>query len=790
MISKTISHYVILNQLGVGGMGEVYLAEDTKLNRKVALKVIKGASEADELAKKRLIREAHAAARLDHPNICAIHEVGEWNGESFIVMQYVEGETLADRIVRKPFDLAESIEVAVQVADALSEAHSQGIVHRDIKPQNIMLTLRGQAKVMDFGLARLTPQESGIDSGVDTRSTLTEPGVLVGTVPYLSPEQVRGETADGRSDIFSLGAMLYKMITGRHPFAGDNDGATIAAILTLDPPPLARYATKVPNELERIQHKCLEKDRERRYQSARELLVDLRSLQRGLDASTVRIETESSTNESKARRLIHVAFGVATLALISAGLLFFASDNKNSGKAISSVAVLPFVNVGDPNTEYLSDGLTDGLINNLSQLPNLKVIARSSVFRFKGREADAQAVGRDLSVRAVLTGKVAQLGDTISITAELADARDNSHIWGAQYTRSNSDIFLLQGEISKDISEKLRITLSGEERKRLTKPETDNPEAFQLYLKGRFYLNKRTQEAFEKATAYFNEAIAKDPQYALGYAGLADCYALLCNYDILAPREGFPKAKAAALKALELDDRLAEAHTSLGIVKMQYDWDWTGAEEELNRAIELKPSYATARQWYVYYLSVMQRFDESIEVSKQAQEIDPLSLNINANLARAFYYSRKYDQAIEQCYKALEMDKSFGVFYVILGLAYEQKGMHKEAIEAFQKTLTVFDRIPWIASLGHAYATSGRRAEALKIIAELKQQSKRRYVSPFHIGAIYQGLGEKDLAFEWFEMAYQDRSNLLPGLRMEPEFDNIRKDPRFRDLLRRIGLAG
>ena len=768
-------------------MGEVFLAEDTNLHRKVALKVLKPQN-TDELAKKRLIREAHAAAKLDHPNICAIHEVGEWNTESFIVMQYVEGETLADRTARKPLSLEESLDIAIQVADALAEAHSHGIVHRDVKPQNIMLTLRGQVKVMDFGLAKEIGEGVRADRGGDTRSTLTEPGVLVGTVPYLSPEQVRGDESDGRTDIFSFGTMIYKMITGIQPFAGESDGATISAILTHTPPPLARYAANIPQEMERIQRKCLEKDPRRRYQTANEVSVDLRSLRRALDSSTVAITGELQPSINNFRRLVYSAIAITIVVILSASIFYFVFGKKDAGKEISSVAVLPFVNLGDPSTEYLSDGITDGLINSLSQLPNLKVIARSSVFRYKGRDADAQTVGQDLKVGAVLTGKVAQLGDILSITAELADARDNSHIWGDQYNEKLSDLFLLHGKISRDISEKLRLRLSGEEQRRLTQPKTENSEAYQLYLKGRFYLNKRTAEAFDKAASFFRDAIDKDNAFALGYAGLAECYALQSNYDLLPPKQGFPKARDAAIRALELDGRLAEAHTSLGIVKMQFDWDWSGASKELTRAIELNPSYTTARQWYVYYLCVMQRLDESIEVSKQAQEIDPLSMNINANVARAFYFSKKYDEAIAECKKAIDMDKSFGVAYVTLGLAYEQKRMYPEAIEAFQKMLLIFDRIPWVASLGHAYAISGKRADALKIIEELKEQSQRRYVSPFHIGAIYNGLGDKDQAFVWFERAYADRSSLLLNLRMEPEFENIRTDPRTVDLLRRIGL--
>jgi serine/threonine protein kinase/tetratricopeptide (TPR) repeat protein len=662
-------------------MGEVYLAEDTSLDRKVAIKLLKPTN-ADEVAKKRLLREAHAAAKLDHPNICAIHEVGEWNTESFIVMQYVEGETLADRIARKPLSLEESLDIAVQVADALSEAHSHGVIHRDIKPQNIMLTLRGQVKVMDFGLAKEIQEGAGMNKGGDTRSTLTEPGVLVGTVPYLSPEQIRGEESDGRSDIFSFGTMFYKMVTGIHPFAAESDGATISAILTSDPPPLARYSASVPNELERIQHKCLEKKRERRYQTAREVLVDLRSVQRALDSSTVMIESVSPSNKKKVRRIAMLAVVVTIVALSAAGLLFFAFGNKESSGAIRSIAVLPFVNLGDPNTEYLSDGITDSLINSLSQLPNLKVTARSSVFRYKGRDADAQFVGNDLKVSAVLTGKVAQLGDTLSITAELADARDNSHIWGEQYNRKLSDIFLLHGEISKDISEKLRLTLSGELERRLVKRPTDSSEAYQLYLKGRYFLGKRTEEGIKKSIEYFEDAIKTDEDYALAYAGLADSYAVLASsgFGASSVAEVIPKARAAANKALSIDDDIAEAHTSLALIKMWYDWDWSGAEHEFQRAISLNPNITAADYSYTSFLIATGRQEEALVESRRVLDLDPLSFNASLNVIRAQYSARLFDDAIKDCLKLLEMDSGQVPVLRMLAGSYLQKRMYDDAI--------------------------------------------------------------------------------------------------------------
>ncbi|MEK6324036.1 MAG: protein kinase [Acidobacteriota bacterium] len=579
----TISHYRILSRLGAGGMGEVYLAEDTKLARQVAIKVLPAGSIADERAHKRLIREAQSAATLDHPNICSIYEVGEEGSRSFIVMQYVKGETLAGRIQRNPMNLQEALDVAAQVADALTEAHSQGIIHRDIKPQNIMITARGQVKVMDFGLAKVVKERSLTVSEAETESLLTEPGTIIGTVPYMSPEQVRGETLDSRSDMFSFGAVVYEMVSGRQPFAAESAAATTSAILTTEPLPLARYSREAPAELERIVSKALRKDREERYQSARDLLIDLKSLKhhRDLEAEVERSkksisvaatggqaigertkESATPTREALApatssieyvitgvlrHKVPFAALALALITLAGVGVYLLSSG----GKAIDSVAILPFVNVSaDPNTEYLSDGITESLISSLSQLPNLKVMSRSSAFRYKGREIDPQAVGRELKVQAVLTGRVVQRGEGLAISLELVDARDNRQLWGEQYNRKLSDILAVQAEISREISQKLRLRLSGAEQKQLTKHHTENAEAYQLYLKGRHHWNKLAEEETKKAIEYFNRAIESDPSYVLAYAGLADCYSHLVLFGSSPQKDTFPKAKAAAMKAI------------------------------------------------------------------------------------------------------------------------------------------------------------------------------------------------------------------------------------------------
>ena len=822
MISQTISHYSILNKLGAGGMGEVYLAQDTKLGRKVAIKFLPADSAADPNAKKRLIHEAKAAATLDHPNICAIHEVGEEDGRSFIVMQYVDGETLADHIHRKALDLGELLDLAIQVADALAAAHSRDIIHRDIKPQNIMITARGQAKVMDFGLAKVVTERDVSKSEAETQSLLTEPGMIVGTVPYMSPEQVRGEPIDARSDIFSFGTVVYEMISGRRPFEGESAAATTSAILTRQPLPLARYSREAPAELERIVGKALHKNREERYQTAKDLLIDLKNLRHHLELEA---ELERSkepiavaasggqaigetakrqaalTGEALARptssieyvvtgvlrhKLPFAALALALLALAVIGAFLLTGG----GEAIDSVAILPFVNVSaDPNTEYLSDGITETLISKLSQLPNLKVMSRNSAFRYKGQEIDPQAVGRDLKVQAVLTGQLVQRGDNLAISLELVDARDSRQLWGEQYNRKLSDILSVQAEISREISDKLRLRLSGAEQKQLTKHNTENTEAYQLYHKGRFYWNKFSENGLKKSIEYFNQAIEADPKYALAYAGLADSYSVQGAFGIATPNEVWPKAKLALEKAVTLDDTLAQVHSSLGAVKVLFEWDWPGAEGEFKRAIQLNPNLADAHDLYCYYFQAVGRLDEATSEIKRAQELDPLSTVFNTDLAFQYYYMHRYDAAIEQYRKANELDPNFLPVLFLPGQAYERKGFYDEAISECQKALSIHGRDPAIVSvLGYVYAVSGKRSEAQKALNELTELWKRHYFPPVDIALIHAGLGDRDQAFAWLDKAYEARDSQLIWVRVEPELEDLHRDPRFADMLRRIGL--
>ncbi len=645
----------------------------------------------------------------------------------------------------------------------------------------------------------------------------------MGTARYMSPEQARGLAVDARTDIWSLGVVLYEVLTNHPPFEGATPTDVIVSILQKEPRPLADYTEEVPAELESIVRKALAKKPTERYQTAEDMLVELKSLKRklefaaqagpaatpdifkGVSAQSAGTQVDKTGSEpvahpiSSAEYLVTeikrhkrgaIIFGLAALVLALG--IFAAFHFLNSSKTIDSLAVLPFVNAtADPNTEYLSDGITESLINNLSQLPNMKVMSRSSVFRYKGREIDAQTIGRELSVRAVLTGRVVQRDDQLSISIELVDARDNSHIWGEQYNRKLSDILVIQEAISRDVSEKLRSRLTGEEQQRVTKRYTQNPEAYQLYLKGRYYLSKRTDEGLKKAIEHFNQTIEKDPSYALAYSGLADSNIYLLRLGFLhglSPKEVYLRAKSSATKALEIDDNLAEAHTSLALVKMEYEWDWPGSEREFSRALELNPNEAEAHHQYSHYLTAVGRSHESLVESLRALELDPLSLPLNAHLAWHYLYARQYDQAIGQCRRTIEMDPNYPQAHDFLGETYEQKGSYEEAIAEFQKAINLSGDSSHIkAELGHAYAVAGKGGEALKIIDELKGPSKDAY--PYDVATIYVGLGQKDQAFDWLQKAYEERSDWLRYLKVDPRLDPLRSDHRFPELVRKVGLA-
>jgi serine/threonine protein kinase len=781
-----LGSYEILSPLGAGGMGEVYRARDLRLERDVAIKVLpeQFANDADALI--RFEREAKAVAALSHSNILAIHDVGVDRGIRFAVMELLEGQTLRERLNQSALPWRKAGEVGVAIADALSAAHAKGIVHRDLKPENIFLTSDGRVKVLDFGLARMSRPGSAAETTrraeAETQLATTTPGIVVGTMGYMSPEQLRGEPVDGRSDIFSLGCVLYEMASGQKAFARKTAVESISAVLNEDPQELAGSGKQVPPDFDRVISHCVEKKPEDRFQSARDLAFALRTI-----SSTSGV-FQPLPRRSKPRFRPAAWITVAGLSLLLSGVLLYFWAFRSS--TIHSIAVLPFVNSGaDPNTEYLSDGITESIINSLARLPNLEVVSRSSVFRYKRPDIDPQAAGRELKVQVVLLGRVIHRGDDLSVSAELVDTSTNRQIWGEQYNRKLTDILSIQDEISKEISEKLRVRLTGEDKQRMSRRHTENVEAYGLYLKGRYQWNKRTLEGMQAGIEFFQQAISKDPRYALAYAGLADAYALLADYNVLPAREVMPRAKTAAMKALEIDGAISEAHASLGWAKLTLDWDWPGAEKEFKRSLDLNPNYATAHQWYAEYLTVMGRPDEARASMQRAQELEPVSLPIGVALASTLYYARQNDQAIEQCRRAILMDPQFVGSHVILGRAYQQKGAYAEAVAELRQAFQLSEGdTNELAALGRAYAQSGSRAEAQKVLKELHDRSARTYVQPMWIAAILTSLGEKDEAFQWLRKALGDRSVWLIYLKVDPFFDSLRQDPRFADLVNQVAL--
>ena len=755
-VGTQISHYRIVRQIGAGGMGEVYLADDTELERPVALKVLSATVSQGDDRVQRFVREARSASALNHPNILTVHQIGKFGDSHYIATEYVNGETLRERMDREKLQLPEALEIAVQVATALAAAHKARIVHRDIKPENVMIRDDGFVKVLDFGLAKLIENNaSEVDAEADTRVQFeTRAGVVLGTVAYMSPEQARGQKVDARSDIFSFGIVLYEMLSGKNPFKGRSVADTLAAVLQREPKIL-----RVPDELDRIVRKALKKERSERYRSISEMLDDLKRFQQ-------RPAHEASTE------LTH-----STL-----------SQTVETG---NSLAILPLANQGDEQTEYLSDGITESVINALAQITGLRVASRNTVFRFKGLEPAAQYVGRQLNVKNVLTGRVRQFGKRLIIAVELTDVESDTQIWGEQYRRPVADIFDLQEEIAEDISRKLKLKLTGEEKKRLAKRYTDDAEAYQCYLRGRYFVgSKRTEEWIKKGIEYYQKAIELDPAYALAYSGIADAYAFLASSTGgWVPREAYPKAKAAAEQSLEIDETLGEAHTSLGFFNLLYDWNFPAAERHFKRALELSPNYPNAHDGYGFYLKAMGRHTEAIRECRQMQKLDVLSPFAHVSLGWAYYFARDYDRSIAECRKALELDQNSTFAHRILGFALLQKGKFDEAIAALKKAVKFSSGgLAFEAHLGYAYALAGKTKEAARVLGQLDKLARKGYVSSYYFAVIHLGLGEIEQTFEWLEKAYDERSGFMPFLNVEPMLDTVRSDPRFADLQRRVGL--
>lgn len=889
MLSQTISHYRILYHIGTSLIGEVYLAEDAQLGRKIALLMLPEQFARNVERIERLSQEARIISTLNHPNIRMLYEVNSdlVNGEAqyFIANEWVEGPTLREHLAYSRMRVEEVLDLTSQIVSGLGAAHAAGVLHRDLKPENVMIRPDGYVKILDFGLTKLIEQDTmlvelgapppvsleaeapaelaAVDAATaeirfspeglleeagdpyrtkpldaaeaakltealsrksskkDLSAARSTTGLwwMPGTTGYLSPEQIAGDPVDERSDLFSLGVMIYEMCTGRLPFEGQTTTGVLSSILQTAPQPIRRSMPDAPEELEWIVSKLLAKDPEERYQTTRELSNDLKRLRQRLELETVQAKHSKSgdaaMNDSLRRSGKQVALETRPISRDSgkesgrgtevinnrfdssaAGTTRSGVSRNSSGAsrafadAVDSVAILPLTNIGnDASSEYLSDGITENIINTLSRIQGLRVMARSTVFRFKGKNADPLEVGRELKVRAVFAGRLFQRGEDIVIKAELVDVKDGSLLWADQYQRKAGDIFELEKDLAKQISESLRLKLGGEQEEKLAKRQTVNPEAYELFLKGRYCWNQRSPEGMRKGAEFFIQAIRKDQNYALAHAGLASCYTFLSVY-FLPPREFIPKARMAVMKALELDDQLAEAHGAYASVLFWYDWEFDRAEKEFQRAAELNPNYSEAPQWHAYLCVTQERFDDAFELLRRAELLDPLSVPISASFGELLYFAGRYEESLAQCRKTLQMDATFGkgIYYQVM--SWLAVGKIHEAITSLKFIIENRPEAKDLATLVMAIALgkAGQVEAAGQILAGIEHHAQTNYVPPYYLALITANIGDADKAFYWLEKAYQERSAWMPWIKLEPLFNSLKTDARFTDLLRRIGL--
>jgi eukaryotic-like serine/threonine-protein kinase len=799
LTGRTLSRYRILRTLGSGGMGAVYLAQDTQLERTVALKILPAEVSSDEERMRRFVREAKAASAIDHPNIVHVYEIGAADGVNFIAMQYVEGQTLSEQIQGKPLPTDKLLSAAIQITDVLAEAHAHGIIHRDLKPANIMMTAKEMVKLLDFGLARIEQPWKSEEGSQTPTQTKSEPGVVIGTVAYMSPEQSLGKQVDHRTDLFSLGDILYEMATGRQPFSGANPIEVIDKIVHAQPESVSRLNYAVPPELERIIRKCMEKDPDRRYQNASEILIDLKNLKRDLDSSDHPERLSLPQGRASLSRP-YLRYGIPiTLAIliIAVAAVVMIRQRSSTASPIHALAVLPFKNVNvDPKSEYLSDGITDSIINDLSRLTQLRVMARGTVFTYKNKDVDPREIGKQLQVDGVVSGRLLQQGDSLEITVDFVDARDGRQIWGEQYKRSTADLLSLQSQISKEISENLRLQLTGNEQKLISRQSTDNAEAYQLFLKGQYFLYKRTVYGTLNAKGLFEQAIEKDPNFALAYVGLANCYTFLgisgALLGGLPPHEVMPKGKEYALKALELDDTLGLAHNTLATIQFNYDWDWKETKKEYDKAMELNPNDPRILiNTAFYFILIDSNNERAIQLLNRTMYVDPSPTPGSLfPIGIGYYWMHDYDTSLRYFQRIIEMEPKFPVANFWMGLDYLEKKDYKNGMERLQVAVDASARAPVaLIGLGIGYAREGKAQEAEKILAELIEQSKKSYVPAFYVACLLANMGRADDAFLWLDKAYEERGNGIPLLKVLPLLDPIRSDARFHELLVRVNLS-